>query len=134
MPSLNPDHVWVGLPEIGISLGSSGLFGWRVHNFVSKYPIVKVPDVLAGYGGRALGAVRLFQRARSGRFLTTRGRAIVFRAVRGSAWRIHDAPGWRNWRDAGDLKSPENPCRVRVLLPALIQGGRLPLHINGTTS
>jgi len=51
MPSLNPDHVWVGLPEIGISLGFLGLFGWRVHNFVSKYPIVKVPDVLAGYGG-----------------------------------------------------------------------------------
>jgi len=51
MPSLDPNHVWVGLPEIGISLGFLGLFGWRVHNFVSKYPIVKVPDVLAGYGG-----------------------------------------------------------------------------------
>jgi hypothetical protein len=51
MPSLHPDSVWVGLPEIGISLGFLGLFGWRVHNFVSKYPIVKVPDVLAGYGG-----------------------------------------------------------------------------------
>jgi len=51
MPSLHPDSVWVGLPEIGISLGFLGLFGWRVHNFVSKYPIVKVPDVLAGWGG-----------------------------------------------------------------------------------
>ena len=51
MPSLHPDQVWVGLPEIGISLGFLGVFGWRVHNFVSKYPIVKVPDVLAGWGG-----------------------------------------------------------------------------------
>jgi len=51
MPSLHPDSVWVGLPEIGISLGFLGVFGWRVHTFVSKYPIVKVPDVLAGYGG-----------------------------------------------------------------------------------
>ncbi|HKQ58761.1 MAG TPA: hypothetical protein VJY35_12910 [Candidatus Eisenbacteria bacterium] len=51
MPSLSPEHVWVGLPEIGVSLGFLGVFGWRVHNFVSKYPLVKVPDVLAGHGG-----------------------------------------------------------------------------------
>jgi len=51
MPSLNPDTVWMGLPELGVSLGFLGMFGWRVHNFVSKYPVVKVADVLAGHGG-----------------------------------------------------------------------------------
>ncbi len=51
MPSLSPDHVWVGLPEIGVSCGFLGLFGWRVHNFVSRYPLVKVADVLDGHGG-----------------------------------------------------------------------------------
>ena len=30
MPSLSPEHVWVGLPEIAVSLGFLGLFGWRV--------------------------------------------------------------------------------------------------------
>ena len=51
MPSLNPDRVWVGLPEIGVSLGFLGVFGWRVQGFVSRYPIVKVSDVLSGHGG-----------------------------------------------------------------------------------
>jgi hypothetical protein len=51
MPSLSPDHVWVGLPEIGVSLGFLGVFGWRVQGFVSRYPIVKVSDVLSGHGG-----------------------------------------------------------------------------------
>ena len=50
MPSLNPDHVWVGLPEIGVTLGFIGLFGFAVQNFVSRYPVVKVSDVLAGQG------------------------------------------------------------------------------------
>ena len=51
MPSLSPDHVWVGLPEIGVSFGFLGLFGWRVQGFVSRYPLVKVADVLDGHGG-----------------------------------------------------------------------------------
>jgi hypothetical protein len=51
MPSLSPDRVWVGLPEIGVSLGFLGLFGWRVQGFVSRYPIVKVADVMDGHGG-----------------------------------------------------------------------------------
>lgn len=51
MPSLSPDRVWVGLPELGVTLGFLGLFGWRVHGFVSRYPVVKVSDVLEGHGG-----------------------------------------------------------------------------------
>jgi hypothetical protein len=51
MPSLNPGQVWVGLPEIGVTLGFLGLFGWAVQGFVTKFPAVKVTDVLAGSGG-----------------------------------------------------------------------------------
>ena len=51
MPSLNPDHVWVGLPEIGVTLGFLGVFGWAVQGFLAKYPAVNVADVLAGHGG-----------------------------------------------------------------------------------
>jgi Ni/Fe-hydrogenase subunit HybB-like protein len=51
MPSLNPDKMWVGLPEIGVTLGFLGVFGWAVQGFLSKYPAVKVADVLAGHGG-----------------------------------------------------------------------------------
>ncbi|MBI1797016.1 MAG: hypothetical protein HY076_07900 [Candidatus Eisenbacteria bacterium] len=50
MPSLQPDKFWVGLPEIGVTLGFLGLFGWAVQGFVSRYPAVKVSDVLAGQG------------------------------------------------------------------------------------
>lgn len=49
MPSLQPDQVWVGFPEIGITIGFLGLFGWAVNRFVSRYPVVKVADVLAGH-------------------------------------------------------------------------------------
>lgn len=52
MPSLNPDHVWVRLPEIGVTFGFLGLFGWAVQGFLSKYPTVKVVDVLSGAGGQ----------------------------------------------------------------------------------
>ena len=51
MPSLHPDDVWIGLPEIGISMGFLGVFGWAVQGFLAKYPAVKVTDVLAGHGG-----------------------------------------------------------------------------------
>ena len=51
MPSLHPDQVWVGLPEIAVSFGFLGLFGWRVQGFVARYPIVKVADVMDGHGG-----------------------------------------------------------------------------------
>ncbi len=51
MPSVNPDRVWLGLPEIGVGLGFLGVFGWAVQGFVAKYPLVKVTDVLAGPGG-----------------------------------------------------------------------------------
>ena len=51
MPSLNPDTVWVGLPEVGVTLGFLGVFGWAVQSFVSRYPTVKVVDVLSGAGG-----------------------------------------------------------------------------------
>jgi Ni/Fe-hydrogenase subunit HybB-like protein len=50
MPSLSPDVRWVGLPEIGITLGFIGLFGWAVQGFLSRYPAIKVSDVLAGAG------------------------------------------------------------------------------------
>ena len=51
MPSVNPDVMWVGLPEVGVTLGFLGVFGWAVQGFLSKYPAVKVADVLAGAGG-----------------------------------------------------------------------------------
>jgi Ni/Fe-hydrogenase subunit HybB-like protein len=50
MPSLDPAHVWVGLPEIGVTIGFMGVFGWAVQGFLTKYPTVKVADVL-GAGG-----------------------------------------------------------------------------------
>jgi Ni/Fe-hydrogenase subunit HybB-like protein len=50
MPSLEPDKVWVGLPEIGITIGFLGVFGWAVQGFMTKYPTVKVADVLDGGG------------------------------------------------------------------------------------
>jgi len=51
MPSLHPDSVWLGLPEIGVGLGFLGLFGWAVQGFLTKYPCVKVADALQGAGG-----------------------------------------------------------------------------------
>jgi hypothetical protein len=51
MPSLNPDTVWVSWPEVGVTIGFLGLFGWAVQGFLTKYPSVKVPDALAGGGG-----------------------------------------------------------------------------------
>jgi hypothetical protein len=50
MPSLNPRTVWVGLPEIGVSIGFLGMFGWAVQRFVSRWPVVKITDVLEGAG------------------------------------------------------------------------------------
>lgn len=51
MPSLNPLKVWIGLPELGVTAGFLGLFGWAVQGFLTRYPAVKVDDVLEGYGG-----------------------------------------------------------------------------------
>jgi hypothetical protein len=51
MPSLNADVRWLGLPEVGVGIGFLGLFGWAVQGFLSKYPAVKVVDVLAADGG-----------------------------------------------------------------------------------
>ena len=51
MPSLSPDRVWIGLPEVGMSIGFLGVFGWAVQGFLTKYPAVKVTDVLEGAGG-----------------------------------------------------------------------------------
>jgi hypothetical protein len=50
MPSLQPDRVWVGLPEIGVTLGFLGLFGWTVQGFLSRFPCVKVTDAIAAPG------------------------------------------------------------------------------------
>ena len=53
MPSLNPDRVWIGLTEVGVTLGFLGAFGWAVQGFLAKYPCVKVVDALshsAGHG------------------------------------------------------------------------------------
>jgi len=52
MPSLNPDRVWLGLPEIGVGLGFLGVFGWSVQRFLAKYPVLKVTDALAPPGGQ----------------------------------------------------------------------------------
>ncbi len=54
MPSLEPAKVWVGLPEVGVTLFFMGLFGWSVQSFVTKYPVVKVTDVLEGAHGVGL--------------------------------------------------------------------------------
>lgn len=51
MPSLNPDVVWVSWPEVGVTIGFCGLFGWAVQGFLTKYPSVTVTDVLSGGGG-----------------------------------------------------------------------------------
>ncbi len=51
MPSLNPSKVWIGLPEVGVTIGFLGVFGWAVQGFLSRYPAVKVVDALAGTGG-----------------------------------------------------------------------------------
>jgi hypothetical protein len=50
MPSLHPDTRWFGLPEVGVGIGFLGLFGWAVQGFLTKYPAVKVVDVLAADG------------------------------------------------------------------------------------
>jgi Ni/Fe-hydrogenase subunit HybB-like protein len=50
MPSLNPDSVWIGVPEVGVTIGFLGVFGWAVQGFLSKYPVVKVADALEGHG------------------------------------------------------------------------------------
>jgi len=51
MPSVNPDQMWVGLPEIGVTLGFLGVFGWAVQGFLSRYPAVMTADALARAGG-----------------------------------------------------------------------------------
>lgn len=51
MPSLNHERVWVGLPEAGVMLGFLGLFGWMVQGFLTRFPCVKVADLLAPHGG-----------------------------------------------------------------------------------
>ena len=51
MPSVNPAKVWVGLPEIGVTLGFLGVFGWAVQGFFSRYPAVRVTDALAPAAG-----------------------------------------------------------------------------------
>jgi hypothetical protein len=51
MPSLNAEQVWVGLPEVGVTIGFIGLFGWTVQGFLAKFPAVKVTDVLEAAGG-----------------------------------------------------------------------------------
>ena len=48
MPSLNAESVWLGLPEVGVTLGFLGVFGWAVQGFLAKYPVVRVVDILSG--------------------------------------------------------------------------------------
>jgi Ni/Fe-hydrogenase subunit HybB-like protein len=52
MPSLHPDTVWLGLPEVGVGIGFLGIFGWAVQGFLAKYPCVNVSDALAASGGQ----------------------------------------------------------------------------------
>jgi hypothetical protein len=51
MPSLNAAKVWIGLPELGVTIGFLGLFGWAVQGFLTKYPTVKVTDALVANAG-----------------------------------------------------------------------------------
>ncbi|HET7224479.1 MAG TPA: hypothetical protein VFK69_02105 [Candidatus Eisenbacteria bacterium] len=50
MPSFSPNHLWIGLPEIGVMLGFLGMFGFAVSGFFARWPAVRVTDVLAGEG------------------------------------------------------------------------------------
>ena len=93
MPSLNPDAACgSGLPEIGVTLGFLGVFGFAVQGFLRKYPPVKL-------GGSII-------RRRRTRALTRDPTPLrVFRArilVRGSGRFVSRAsassPGWRNWQ------------------------------------
>src|SRR5438477_11260595 len=36
MPSLHPASVWIGLPEIGVTIGFLGVFAFAVQGFLSK--------------------------------------------------------------------------------------------------
>ena len=51
MPSLNPSQVWIGLPEVLVTAGFVGLFGFAVQRFLAQFPCIKVSDVLDGAGG-----------------------------------------------------------------------------------
>ena len=51
MPSLNPSQAWIGLPEVLLTAGFVGLFGFAVQRFLAKFPCIKVTDVLEGAGG-----------------------------------------------------------------------------------
>ena len=51
MPSVNPLSVWIGLPEVGVTVGFLGLFGWAVQGFLAKYPSIRVAEALEGSGG-----------------------------------------------------------------------------------
>ena len=51
MPSLEPAKVWIGLPEVGVTIGFLGVFGWAVQGFLTRYPCVKVADVLDPHHG-----------------------------------------------------------------------------------
>ena len=51
MPSLNASQVWIGLPEVLVTAGFVGLFGFAVQRFLAKFPCIKVTDVLEGAGG-----------------------------------------------------------------------------------
>ncbi len=47
LPSLHPQQVMIGLPELGVTLGFMGLFGFAVQHFLSRHPAVRVADYLA---------------------------------------------------------------------------------------
>jgi Ni/Fe-hydrogenase subunit HybB-like protein len=51
MPSLEPRHVWVGLPEFGVMLLFLGVFGWTVQGFLTRWPAVSVVDAVHPPGG-----------------------------------------------------------------------------------
>ncbi|HVP14332.1 MAG TPA: hypothetical protein VMS88_02240 [Terriglobales bacterium] len=53
MPSLHPERVWLGLPEIGVGLGFLGIFGFAVQRFLARYPAVKLTQLLEAREARA---------------------------------------------------------------------------------
>jgi Ni/Fe-hydrogenase subunit HybB-like protein len=53
MPSLEPNQVWIGLPEAGVTIGFLGVFGWAVQGFLTRYPSVQVADALVAAEGPA---------------------------------------------------------------------------------
>jgi hypothetical protein len=44
LPAFSPERVVLGWPELGVTLGFFGLFGWVVLGFLSRHPVAAHGD------------------------------------------------------------------------------------------